>query len=411
MTAQHRRAPSPLTVHRHRLIVRGLLVALVAGLGVGSWWLMVVAGTHSTPAAQGPTPTAQKKSVSPTATTPPRPRPTTASSAPLTLTASGPGRLAKGSDPSVLPGPILIADESNDRLLIIDPRGRAMWKFPRPGDLDAGQSFKAPDDAFFTPNGRQVITTEEDDDVIRVIDVATHKIVYTYGIPGVPGSGPNQLSSPDDGLMLPSGDIVVPDIKNCRIVMIPKGGHAISRQLGRTGTCVHDPPQTFGSPNGILPMSNGNYLVTEAKGNWVDEMDLSGRVAWSVPLPGVTYIYESNEIGPNRYLTVDHASPGQVLTFDRSGHVPWRYAPTGSQALDMPSLALPLPNGDFMVDDKANHRIIIVDPRTNFIVWQYGHTNVAGSYPGYMNNPTGLDLYPPNSLLVKNAATMGAETP
>ncbi|HEY8821012.1 MAG TPA: hypothetical protein VIM49_03550, partial [Dermatophilaceae bacterium] len=63
----------------------------------------------------------------------------------------------------MLPGPILIADESNDRLLIIDPRGRAMWKFPRPGDLAPGQTFKTPDDAFFTPNGRQVITTEEDD--------------------------------------------------------------------------------------------------------------------------------------------------------------------------------------------------------------------------------------------------------
>ena len=67
--------------------------------------------------------------------------------------------------------------------------------------------------------------------------------------------------------------------------------------------------------------------------------------------------------------------------------------------------------GLFLIDDKANHRIIVVDPRTNYVVWQYGHTHVAGSYPGYMNNPTGLDLYPPNSLLVKNAATMGAETP
>jgi len=102
----------------------------------------------------------------------------------------------------VLPGPILIADESNDRLLIIDPRGRAMWKFPRPGDLAPGQTFKTPDDAFFTPNGRQVITTEEDDNVIRVIDVATHKIVYTYGKPGVPGSGPNRLNHPDGSLML-----------------------------------------------------------------------------------------------------------------------------------------------------------------------------------------------------------------
>ena len=401
MTAQHRRAPSLETVRRHRLIVRGLLVGLlvglVAGIGFGSWRFIAAADTP-------PTPTAQKQPATPaaTATTPaPTPRPTTAAMAPLTLTASGPGRLASGSKPAVLPGPILIADEHNHRLMIIDPRGRAMWQFPRPGDLAPGQTFKTPDDAFFTPDGRQIIATQEDDNVIRVIDVATHKIVYTYGKPGVPGSGPNRLHGPDGTVMLPNGDILTPDIKNCRIILIPKGGHAISRQLGRTGTCVHRPPKTFGSPNGMFPMSNGHYLVTEANGNWVDEMDLSGRVAWSAQLPGVTYVYESNEISPNRYLTVDHASPGQVLTFDRTGHVLWRYAPSGNQALNMPSLALPLPNGDFMVYDKANHRVIVVDPRTNAIVWQYGHTHVAGSSPGYMNNPTGLDLYPPNSVLAK----------
>ena len=43
---------------------------------------------------------------------------------PLTITASGPGHLAPRSDPSVLPGPILTADEKNNRLLIIDPHGR-----------------------------------------------------------------------------------------------------------------------------------------------------------------------------------------------------------------------------------------------------------------------------------------------
>lgn len=331
--------------------------------------------------------------------------------APLALTASGPSRLASGSDATVLPGPLLIADEDNDRLMIIDRRGRTMWKFPRPGDLAPGQTFKTPDDAFFTPNGKEIITTQEEADVIRVIDVATHKIVYTYGRPGVPGAGPNRLSTPDGGTMLPNGDILTPDIKNCRIIVIPKGGHAVSRQLGRTGVCAHNPSQTFGSPNGVFPMANGNYLVTEADGNWVDELSLSGKVAWSVQLPRVTYIYESNEISPNRYLTVDHANPGQALTFDRTGRVLWRYAPSGSKALNKPSLALPLPNGDFLVCDKANHRVIVVDPRTNAVVWQYGHSHVAGSSAGYLDNPTGLDLYPPNSVLFQLAAASGTATP
>ena len=30
-------------------------------------------------------------------------------------------------------------------------------------------------------------------------------------------------------------------------------------------------------------------------------------------------------------------------------------------------------------------------------MWQYGHTGVAGSGPGYLNTPDGLDPVPPHS--------------
>ena len=43
--------------------------------------------------------------------------------------------LRPGSDPSVLPGPVLIADSDNNRLLEVDPRGHVLWRFPAPGDL------------------------------------------------------------------------------------------------------------------------------------------------------------------------------------------------------------------------------------------------------------------------------------
>jgi hypothetical protein len=49
----------------------------------------------------------------------------------------------------------------------------------------------------------------------------------------------------------------------------------------------------------------------------------------------------------------------------------------------------------------------VVDPATNRIVWQYGHTGQAGSAPGYLNDPDGVDLVPPDSLLITHAATMG----
>jgi len=308
------------------------------------------------------------------------------------------GHLAPGSDPSVLPGDLLIADKLNNRLLIVDPQGRVRWRFPRPGDLRHGQTFKIPDDAFFTPDGRHIITTEEDDFVVRVIDIARHRIVYSYGKPGVPGDGPNRLWNPDDAVMLPNGSILTADIKNQRILLIGKGLHHPQRHWGDVNHGYHDPPHFYGAPNGVFPIGHHRFLVTEIRGDWVDEIDLHGHVYWSTHPPGVLYPSDSNRIGHNRFLTVDYSSPGQIVIFNRRGHVLWRYAPSGSRALDHPSLALPLPNGDVICNDDYNHRVIVVDPRTNRVVWQYGHTGVSGRKAGYLDNPDGLDLAPPYSL-------------
>ena len=324
--------------------------------------------------------------------------------APWLAPAASPGRLAPGSDPSVLPGGILIADHHNNRLVILDPQGRIRWQFPRPGDLAPGQTFIQPDDAFFSPDGRYIVVTQEDDQVISVISLAAGKITYRYGVPGVPGAGPNHLFNPDDAMLTPAGAIILADIKNCRLVIITPPAHAVTRVIGQTtNACQHDPPRRFGSPNGAFPMTNGHYLVTEINGDWVSEMALDGKVSWSANAPGVLYPSDTNEVYPGRYLTADYSDPGQVVEFTSSGRLLWR---TGG--FNQPSLALPLPNGDILLNDDFNHRVCVVDPATNRIVWQYGHTGVAGRAPGYLNDPDGVDLVPPYSLLVTHAATAGA---
>jgi DNA-binding beta-propeller fold protein YncE len=323
--------------------------------------------------------------------------------APWQEAAAGPGRLAPGSDPSVLPADVLIADHHNSRLLIVDPQGRIRWEFPRPGDLEPGQTFLQPDDAFFSPDGKYIIATQEDDQVITVISVASSRITYRYGVPGKPGWGADHLFNPDDAMLTPAGLIVSADIKNCRLVIITPPAHTPTRVIGRTtNACLHDPPWRFGSPNGAFPMTNGHYLITEINGDWADEMSLSGRVWWSANPHGVLYPSDSNEIYPGRYLTVDYSDPGQVMEFNSSGRVLWRMG-----GFNQPSLALPLPNGDILLNDDFNHRVCVVDPATHRIVWQYGHTGKAGRGPGYLNDPDGVDLVPPDSLLVTHGATMG----
>jgi outer membrane protein assembly factor BamB len=314
------------------------------------------------------------------------------------------GHLRPGSRPQALGTDLLIVDKLNNRLIVVDPSGRIRWQFPQPGDLAPGQTFLIPDDAFFSPDGKFIIATQEDQAVITLIDIAKRQIVYRYGVPGVSGSGPNHLSNPDDAMLLPNRDILTPDIKNCRILLISPGTHMPKHVYGLTTTaCRHDPPRRWGSPNGAFPLPSGHYLVTEINGDWINEIALNGTVYWSAHAPGVGYPSDTNQVSPNRYLTVDYSSRGQVVEFNRNGTLLWRFTGSGADRLNHPSLALPLPNGNVVLNDDYNHRVIVIDPRTNNIVWQYGVTGVPGSGPGYLDNPDGLDLVPPESMLITHA--------
>lgn len=358
-------------------MVRSALLSLLALLaasatGCGSTRHAVAAGS------QHPRPHAKQKPAGPFAHTLGRPH------------------LAPGSDPSALPGDVLIADRSNDRLLVVDPHGRIVWRFPQPGRA----SLPLPDDAFFSPDGRRIVVTEEDVDVVSVIDVASQRIVWRYGAIGESGSGTNRLAHPDDALPLPNGSIVAADIENCRLVLLRPPSHRPTQTSGSpVNGCVHAPPRAWGSPNGAFPLTGGGTLVTEINGDWVDGLSANGRLVWSTHPPGISYPSDSNEVRRGLFVTVGWQSPGILETFDRHGRLRWRYRPRpGARQLDHPSLALPLPNGDFLLNDDFNDRVIVVDPRTNRVVWQYGHTGVAGRAPGYLSRPDGVDLVPPAAL-------------
>lgn len=316
------------------------------------------------------------------------------------------GQLRAGSRPSALGVSVLIADKLNNRLIVVDDRGRTRWQFPPPGRTTPGQTLREPDDAFFTPDGRYVIATQEDQAVISVIDVARDRIVFRYGVPGRPGMAADHLHNPDDAMPIAAGKFLTADIMNCRLLIIAIGSHRPQRIIGHTTTaCWHHPPRHWGSPNGAFPMGGGRFLVTEINGDWVDAINLSGKVDWSTHPPGVAYPSDSNQIGPDRYLTVDYSQPGQVVIFNRIGHRLWHYRGRGADTLNHPSLAMPLPNGNIILTDDYNHRLIVIDPHTNRIVWQYGHTGAAGRRPGYLNNPDGLDLVPPDSLAITHPAS------
>ena len=178
----------------------------------------------------------------------------------------------------MLPGPVLIADRDNNRLLEVSPDGRVLWRFPARGRPRPGQTFQLPDDAFFSPDGREIVATQEDDFVISVIDLASDRIVYRYGHPGVPGSEPGYVHNPDDAMLTPSGELISADIKNCRLLVIRPPSITPAAPARQTGVCEHAPGHTYGSPNGAFPMANGDTAVTEINGDWLDVISAGRQV-------------------------------------------------------------------------------------------------------------------------------------
>lgn len=291
-----------------------------------------------------------------------------------------------------LPGALLIADRGNDRMMLVDPHHRVLWRFPDARDRARGVHLFFDDDTFVEPGGKAIVSNEEDDQTIVSVDIKTHEIRRLFGIPGVKGGGPNELNWPDDAYVLPNATLTVADAYNCRILFIRN--HRIVRQIGTTDVCAHDPPRTLGAVNGDTPVKGGGVLVSEIHGSWIDEFNSTGKLVWSTQAP-VGYPSDPQPLPGGRVLLADYSSPGAALIINRHGAILWRYRPTsGSAELNHPSLAFMLPNGDIAVNDDYNDRVVIINPHTNTIVWQYGHRGISGTAADYLNTPDGMDFIP-----------------
>jgi outer membrane protein assembly factor BamB len=280
-----------------------------------------------------------------------------------------------------VPGYVLIADRNNNRVLLVSPSKTVVWSY---------ENLRGPDDAFFIPGYGSIITNEEFNDTLRQVGLRSKKLVWSYGHAGVPGSSVGYLDTPDDAYRLPNGNTTVADIRNCRVVTLSLAGKVV-RVLG--GSCSHDPPYGFSSPNGDTPLPDGGLLVTEI-GGWIDRLDARGHLVWSVRSP-VYYPSDAQLLPNGRILVASFTVPGRIVELTRTGTVTWSFGDqSGPNMLNKPSLAVRWPNGMIAANDDYGERVIVIDPRTKQIVWQYGHTGAASSAPGYLDKPDGIDLLP-----------------
>ena len=92
------------------------------------------------------------------------------------------------------------------------------------------------------------------------------------------------------------------------------------------------------------------------------------------------------------------------MLVNESGQIVWQYGKAGVTGSGFNQLNTPvqftyLPNGDILITDQANERVIEVS-RGHQIVWQYGTTGVTGSGANQLSNPNSAELLANGNILI-----------
>jgi outer membrane protein assembly factor BamB len=229
----------------------------------------------------------------------------------------------------------------DNRVLLVDRDGNIVWQYGQfgPGGSAPGQ-LNVPVQNTWLPN-RHVLITDQSNERIIEVDVATKAIVWQYGTTGVTGNGPNQLNNPNCAELLENGDVLICDENNNRAIEVkrkfPLGGKVVW-QYGS------------GDPNKNEPVSgvafasrleNGHTLITDSNHNRIVEIDENKNSVWE-------------------YFTC-HGSGCNL--------------PRGTGPL--PTRAVRLKNGHTLISDQYNHRVIEVT-HSKHIVRTFGKLGELG---------------------------------
>jgi len=131
-------------------------------------------------------------------------------------------------------------------------------------------------------------------------------------------------------------------------------------------------------PNDANFLSGGNLLITDRNHHRVIEVNrATGEIVWQFGVTGEPGIDDSHLDGPhnadrlsNGDTVVADSNNDRILVIDAGGAIAWRYHPGGSDRLKWPRDSDVLDDGNVLIADSLSGRVIEVSPAGE-ILWKY----------------------------------------
>jgi len=164
----------------------------------------------------------------------------------------------------------------DNRVILVDRAGNIVWQYGTFGPGGSGPNqLNTPVQNTWLPN-RHVLITDQANERIIEVDVATNGIVWQYGTTGVSGNGPNQLNNPNCAELLANGNILICDENNNRALEVTRAGDIVW-QYGSGDPNINDPVSGVAFASRL---KNGHTLITDSNHSRIVEIDRDSNVVW-----------------------------------------------------------------------------------------------------------------------------------
>jgi hypothetical protein len=172
----------------------------------------------------------------------------------------------------------------------------------------------------------------------------------------------------------------------------------------------------------------GNILITDQFNNRVIEIDHAGNIVWQFGngphdtsanaiagtndaerVPGGLTLMSGTGVPPGTTTSCKKSGcvDNRVILVDRGDNIVWQYGQFGVTGFGPNQLNTPvqntfLPNGNVLITDQGNERIIEVRMSDHAIVWQYGENGVVGIGTNQLSNPNAAELLLNGNILISD---------